>query len=339
MSPFSASIASKKTSSSIAETTATSPSAFASSGLSSFATSEKSPFEALGTTAKSGPGFGSLETTSRSGFGSSSTFASPGFGGTSAFASSGSAGFGSQAGGGFGSGLNSGLGAPRPLGGLSSFAAPAGSQGILGSSNNANRAFGAPEADEEEEEDSEGGDNENDDMASDDRPKDKRFVEQEGKGLRAINVAHANSIEVETGEEAEETVFTCKAKLFHFDSKEWKERGVGSFKVNVSDDHDAESAGQKKARLILRTEGVHRVALNTPVFKDMKVGTNEGKEPTGKMLNLAAMENGKPVPLLLKVRRNLCLPWDLLTPLFRQVASTWLEISTTTLEESKNYCS
>ena len=52
----------------------------------------------------------------------------------------------------------------------------------------------------------------------------------------------------------------------------------------------------------MRTEGVFRVVLNTPVFKGMKVGDNEGKEPSGKMITLAGVENGKAVPLLLRVK-------------------------------------
>ncbi len=51
----------------------------------------------------------------------------------------------------------------------------------------------------------------------------------------------------------------------------------------------------------MRTDGVHRVVLNTPVFKGMRFGTPDGKEPTGKTLNLTGMENGKPALFLLKV--------------------------------------
>lgn len=117
----------------------------------------------------------------------------------------------------------------------------------------------------------------------------------------SFDILRANNVIEETGEEEEETVFSCKAKLYHFDGKEWKERCVGTFKVNVNENKEDEDTVTKKARLIMRTEGVHRVALNAPIFKGMKVGSNEGQEPTGKMLNLAAMENGKAVPLLLKV--------------------------------------
>lgn len=106
------------------------------------------------------------------------------------------------------------------------------------------------------------------------------------------------SIIVETGEEGELTVFSCKAKLYHFTGKEWKERGIGTFKLNVT---EAENESRKTARLIMRTVGVFRVVLNTPVFKGMKIGDNAGREPTGKMINLAGVEKGKPVPLMLKV--------------------------------------
>ncbi len=93
-------------------------------------------------------------------------------------------------------------------------------------------------------------------------------------------------------------MFSCKAKLYHFTGKEWKERGIGTFKLNVTED---ENESRKTARLIMRTVGVFRVVLNTPVFQGMKIGDNAGKEPTGKMINLAGVENGKPVPLMLKV--------------------------------------
>ncbi|KAL9112945.1 MAG: hypothetical protein Q9227_002809 [Pyrenula ochraceoflavens] len=308
VSPFGAPTSPKKSHSprSEAESKATSNSAFASSGLSAFASSEKSPFGAAGTTSNSGFGFRSSEPASQSGFGSSALSGS-GFGGTSPFATSGSSAFGGQTRTGFGGGFGSALGATKPQGGFSSFGAPTASSGILGSNANSNRAFGAPEVNEEQDDDSEDDEN-NEEESRDEKSKDKRFHEQEGKFSLAVVV--------ETGEEAEETVFSCKAKLYHFDTKEWKERGVGSFKVNVSDDKEAEDPGKKKARLIFRTEGVHRVALNTPVFKDMKVGSNDGKEPNGKMLNLAAMENGKPVPLLLKTGSL-----DLARDLYRHIKS------------------
>lgn len=118
---------------------------------------------------------------------------------------------------------------------------------------------------------------------------------------------------VETGEEGEETIFSCKAKLLYNDGKQWKERGMGTFKLNVTEplfeDHDEETH-KRTARLIMRSEGVFRVILNAPVFKGMKVGNVEGKKPEGKAVWITVVENGKPVPLVLKVeslRRRCCI--------------------------------
>ena len=131
---------------------------------------------------------------------------------------------------------------------------------------------------------------------------------------------------VETGEEEEETILSYRAKLYHFE-KEWKERGVGVFKINIRyenksmgdddsekpetdgpSDGDVEADAQaefpiieRKARLIMRTDGVHRLILNTPVFKDMNVGTHDGKEPTGKTMHLTGLEDGRPTGFQIKV--------------------------------------
>ncbi|KAK4939993.1 hypothetical protein LTR10_019845 [Elasticomyces elasticus] len=280
------------------KSTSTSTSAFASSGLSSFASSDKSPF-ASSTTKPSG-GFGGGG--GLGGFGS----ASSAFGGPSPFASKPSSGFGS--GGGFGSsgGLGSGFGPSKPFsGGSTSFAGPAGSTGTFGKA----KPFASTSDDHEEGSENEA-DGEEGHSSAVDAPRDLRFKEQE----------------VETGEEGEETILTCRAKLYHFE-KEWKERGVGVLKINIryenravgdeasdekpEDEEDEESGAQadftgveRKARLIMRTDGVHRLVLNTPVFKDMNVGTHDGQEPSGKTMHLTGLEEGKPTGYQIKVGKE-----------------------------------
>jgi Ran-binding protein 3 len=54
----------------------------------------------------------------------------------------------------------------------------------------------------------------------------------------------------------------------------------------------------------MRTDGVHRLVLNTPVFKDMNVGTHDGKEPSGRTMHLTGLEEGKPRGFQVKVRRT-----------------------------------
>ena len=148
---------------------------------------------------------------------------------------------------------------------------------------------------------------------------------------------------VNTGEEDEKTIFSCRAKLYHFD-REWKESGLGDFKINMrfearstvqtpapdgknagdksskaehdsgetkEDDVEAALEGgegessvtlERRGRLIMRAMGTHRLLLNTPVFKEMNVGTHDGKEPSGKTMHLTGLEGGKPTGFQIKVR-------------------------------------
>ncbi|KIY00608.1 uncharacterized protein Z520_03271 [Fonsecaea multimorphosa CBS 102226] len=300
----------------------TSSSAFASSGLSAFATSEKSPFGAVGATAKPSGGFG--------GGGGTSGFASTsgGFGGASPFASKPMSGFGSGGGfgsaGGFGGGSGFGSGV-KPLGtGISPFANPAGAASTFGKP----KPFGA-KSNEDEEESDEGGENDEAQPAGEEVEQDPRFREQE----------------LNTGEEDEKTIFSCRAKLYHFD-REWKESGLGDFKINMrfearsavqtpapdgknagdngskaedgsgetnEDDVEAALEGgeaessmtlERRGRIIMRAMGTHRLLLNTPVFKEMNVGTHDGKEPSGKTMHLTGLEGGKPTGFQIKVGKE-----------------------------------
>ena len=100
---------------------------------------------------------------------------------------------------------------------------------------------------------------------------------------------------VETGEEGEDTIFSCRGKLLHMDGKEWKEKGVGIFKLNVAQrsDDDDEDGMKKMARLVMRNEATFKVVLNVPVFKGMKVGTINGEKPQGQVAYISTIENGK----------------------------------------------
>ena len=104
---------------------------------------------------------------------------------------------------------------------------------------------------------------------------------------------------VTTGEEEEKTYFSSKAKLFRFSDKEWRERGIGTFKVNLNQSENKDE--NLPPRLIMRADGVLRVMLNTPIFKGMTVGDASGNEPKSKQIHLASLESGRSVPILLRV--------------------------------------
>lgn len=68
-----------------------------------------------------------------------------------------------------------------------------------------------------------------------------------------------------TGEEDEKNVFQIRSKLYILYDKEgnWKERGVGLFKLNRHTNG--------RCRLVMRADGVLRVILNVALFPKMPV--------------------------------------------------------------------
>lgn len=61
------------------------------------------------------------------------------------------------------------------------------------------------------------------------------------------------------------------------------------------------SPNKRKARLLMRADATHRVILNSPIFKGMRFGDADSSEPTGKVMHLQSLEDGKPLPLQIKV--------------------------------------
>ncbi|KAK2834839.1 hypothetical protein FQN49_006864 [Arthroderma sp. PD_2] len=270
----------------------TNPSAFAASSLAAFAGSDKSPFGAIGggssSVFKAKPGLkGDGESKASSTGSGTSSFAAAS--GPSPFGSSfGGSAFGKSS---FASGF--GAAAPKPGERLTSFASP--KPTTFGAPASKPKVFGAKDEDEDEEDE------------NDDEEKGQTFqgFEEEKEDTRFFKQ------DTETGEEGEETRFTGRGKLFHFTGSEWKERGVGTFKLNAKKLPEAEgdeeeggsaatTATKRSARFIMRTDGVFRVILNIPLYKGMKVGDPEGNEPTGKHVQISGIEDGRTVPLLLR---------------------------------------
>lgn len=140
---------------------------------------------------------------------------------------------------------------------------------------------------------------------------DKRFHAQTGMdpflpSLWIPNMAR-NSFgrepPVETGEENESTEFAAKGKLYYFDDKKWKERGTGTFKLNLK----TESNGKKSGRIIMRADGALRVMLNSAVWHTMPFGDVKGSRPTTRDIYLASNEDERVVSLLLRVSLQILL--------------------------------
>ncbi|KAI9054913.1 hypothetical protein LZ554_002057 [Drepanopeziza brunnea f. sp. 'monogermtubi'] len=304
----------------------TSASAFASSGFASLASSSSSPFGSIGAakpsifssgTQPATSGFGALSGTklassasTTSGFGLASgdkPASGFGFGGgvTSGFGglASGSV-FGANSGNGFGGGSGAKL---------SSFAAPPGKDDESLSSKPA-RAFGAPDSDEDDGADVDGSDG---GAATDDEESAPAVHEEKKKGKPS---------KVDDGEAGEATLLQVRAKLFAIESKEvgWKERGVGTLKINVPkscvsfddngvpipgsfnasglEDDDEGATGPRVARLIMRQENTHRVVLNTVIVRAMEF--KDKASTSAAQIIFTAFEGDKeptPINMLLKM--------------------------------------
>ncbi|KAJ5052314.1 uncharacterized protein L3040_002067 [Drepanopeziza brunnea f. sp. 'multigermtubi'] len=305
----------------------TSASAFASSGFASLAASSSSPFGSIGAakpsifssgTQPATSGFGALSGTklassasTTSGFGLASgdkPASGFGFGGgvSSGFAglASGSV-FGANSGNGFGGGSGAKL---------SSFAAPPGKDDESLSSKPA-RAFGAPDSDEDDGadvDDSDGG------AVTDDEESAPAVHEEKKKGKPS---------KVDDGEAGEATLLQVRAKLFAIESKEvgWKERGVGTLKINVPkscvsfddngvpipgsfdasglEDDDEGATGPRVARLIMRQENTHRVVLNTVIVRAMEF--KDKPSTSAAQIIFTAFEGDKePTPINMLLRMS-----------------------------------
>ena len=56
--------------------------------------------------------------------------------------------------------------------------------------------------------------------------------------------------------------------------------------------------------MIMRADGALRVMLNSPIFMGMNYGDAHNNAPSSKQILLASVEEGKTVPLLLRVSNN-----------------------------------
>uniref|UniRef100_W5MWB4 E3 SUMO-protein ligase RanBP2 n=1 Tax=Lepisosteus oculatus TaxID=7918 RepID=W5MWB4_LEPOC len=80
-------------------------------------------------------------------------------------------------------------------------------------------------------------------------------------------------VDVKTGEEDEEEMFCNRSKLFRFDTetKEWKERGIGSIKI-------LRHRTSGKVRILMRREQVLKICANHYIMPDMVLKPNAGSD-------------------------------------------------------------
>ncbi|KAK9478696.1 hypothetical protein V1514DRAFT_330171 [Lipomyces japonicus] len=126
---------------------------------------------------------------------------------------------------------------------------------------------------------------------------------------------------IETGEEQETSIFTCRAKLYSLSPAQadlgWKERGTGVLRLNTRSDNEDDSNNNDKnnktdnddtdstakpnnnknrSRIIMRSDGALRVILNLPLIKPVEVMAGmKSSLSSEKFARVSAWENGQPI--------------------------------------------
>ncbi|KAJ3257804.1 hypothetical protein HK103_004272 [Boothiomyces macroporosus] len=97
---------------------------------------------------------------------------------------------------------------------------------------------------------------------------------------------------VNTSEDSKNQVYSTRGKLFCWQDEEYKERGLGTFKILKMDE-----GGHQ---IVMRTDGVHRVILNVRVHKAMPINLRNDKY----LEFLASEKQGELTKFLLKLKNN-----------------------------------
>ncbi|GBB86883.1 hypothetical protein RclHR1_13300002 [Rhizophagus clarus] len=129
-----------------------------------------------------------------------------------------------------------------------------------------------------------------DDNDEDDPENDESEEEESSFGIGAKPLLQEQ--EVVTGEEDEITRYSVKAKLYWMDkTQQWKERGVGTLRLNYPRDDS------KSPRIVMRADGVLKVILNVVLFNGMSV-----ERAQEKFVRLVAFEGADHIPVHLAIK-------------------------------------
>jgi hypothetical protein len=109
---------------------------------------------------------------------------------------------------------------------------------------------------------------------------------------------------IEEDEEGEQTVFEMRAKLFALDKDEYRDQGIGQFRVR-------ENIQSRKRRMMMRTDSTGLVSLNSWVIHPRSSSPAQDRGDSAQQLAprqdkksviFFAMEDNRPKQFLLRVK-------------------------------------
>ncbi|KAG4077318.1 hypothetical protein HA402_009719 [Bradysia odoriphaga] len=99
---------------------------------------------------------------------------------------------------------------------------------------------------------------------------DENVEEEENNTYFTPVIPLPDKVEVKTGEEDEEVLYSHRAKLFRFAEGEWKERGLGDVKI-------LRHKGNNKLRVVMRREQILKICLNHALNEDVEYNVKDDK--------------------------------------------------------------
>lgn len=126
-------------------------------------------------------------------------------------------------------------------------------------------------------------------VGTDDEQDAAQDDERDGQYFEPV-VPLPDLVEISTGEENEQVVFSHRAKLYRYDKEaaQWKERGIGDLKI-------LQNYETKQVRLLMRRDQVLKICANHWVTSAMKLEPMKGAEKAWvwSAMDFAGVEEGK----------------------------------------------
>ncbi|XP_056881219.1 E3 SUMO-protein ligase RanBP2 isoform X3 [Takifugu flavidus] len=126
-------------------------------------------------------------------------------------------------------------------------------------------------------------------VGTDDEQDATQEEERDGQYFEPV-VPLPDLVEISTGEENEQVVFSHRAKLYRYDKEaaQWKERGIGDLKI-------LQNYETKRVRLLMRRDQVLKICANHWVTSAMKLEPMKGAEKAWvwSAMDFAGVEEGK----------------------------------------------
>ena len=126
-------------------------------------------------------------------------------------------------------------------------------------------------------------------VGTDDEQDTTQEEERDGQYFEPV-VPLPDLVEISTGEENEQVVFSHRAKLYRYDKEasQWKERGIGDLKI-------LQNYETKQVRLIMRRDQVLKICANHWITSAMKLEPMKGSEKAWvwSAMDFAEVDEGK----------------------------------------------